>query len=160
MVCSSKRATRHAAWDVGLLAICFCLGMGALFSSVTVIALVVRDRVNPGLALVPPALQKLFTTMAAYPGARHRNKRGFITASLIGSAGYAVAAVAVAAIDDPATSFCLLCVGYCIAGLNDPFVQFTRFTAAEISPKAFKARAISYVVAGGGRWRRRPVRCG
>jgi predicted MFS family arabinose efflux permease len=28
-------------------------------------------------------------------------------------------------------------------------VQFTRFTAAEISPRAFKARAISYVVAGG-----------
>jgi hypothetical protein len=31
----------------------------------------------------------------------------------------------------------------------DMMVQFTRFTAAEISPRAFKARAISYVVAGG-----------
>ena len=143
---------RSVAWDVALMSVCYCLGMSALFSSVTVVSLVVDERVSPSLALLPPALQKLVQTAASFPGARHRNKRGFVTAAVIGSIGYAVCAVAVACISKekhPQASFVVLCVGYCISGLSDPFVQFLRFSAGEIANGPFKARAVSYVVAGG-----------
>ena len=145
-------ARRDARWDVLLLALCHCLGMGALFSSVSVVALVMRERAGAGLALLPMALQKLVQTAAVYPCARHRNRRGYLAASLVGSTGYAVAAVGVSLVDGgyaASTSAAVVCVGYCVSGLSDPFTQFLRFTAGEISPPGFRARAISYVVAGG-----------
>ena len=145
----NDRNGRDVHWNVALLALCYCLGMGSLFSSVAVVALVMRDRVGAGLALLPMALQKLFQTVATYPGARHRTKSGYCAASLLGGTGYAIAALGVALIDEPTSSAAVICAGYCVSGLSDPFTQFLRFTAADISPPAFKARAISYVVAGG-----------
>jgi MFS family permease len=131
------------------MSLCYSLGMGAMFASVSVVSLVVAERVGPGLALLPPALQKLVATLSAFPGARHKTKTGFSAAALLGSIGYFLSFIAVGCIDDPKTSFAVLCLSYCISGVSDPFVQFLRFAASDISPKQFKSRAISYVVAGG-----------
>lgn len=140
---------RSVTKDVILLAVCYCCGMGALFSSVSVVSLVVAERVSPSFALIPPALQKAVQIPMAFLGAGHKTKFGFASASLVGAIGYAVAASAVAFISEPTLSFVTICMAYCLAGTSDPFVQLMRFAAAEISPEAFKPRAISYVLAGG-----------
>lgn len=106
-------------YDVALLSFCYCLGMGSLFAGVTVVSLVVNERVSPGLALLPPALQKLVQTAASYPGARHKNRRGYSFGALLGALGYLISAMAVAFIEKethPTQSFILLCVGYCVSG--------------------------------------------
>ena len=45
--------------------------------------------------------------------------------------------------------FDLLCVAALLQGASAAFAWYYRFAAADVSPVAFKARAISYVMAGG-----------
>merc|ERR1712205_144329 len=130
-----------------LMSLCYALG-GSQFVSVSVVSLVVAEQVSPGLALIPPALQKTMATATAYPGARHKDRRGFTTAALTGSLGYLVAMFAVLFVEGSA-SFGVLCVGYLLGGVSDPFVQFLRFASSDVAPMKFKPKAISYVIAGG-----------
>ena len=145
---SATKTRRPFLYDTLLMSLCFALGMGSMFLSVSVVSLVVAEQVRPGLALVPPALQKLMATATAYPGARHKDRRGFTVAALVGSMGYLVAMSAVLFVEG-AASFAVLCVGYLLAGVSDPFVQFLRFASSDVAPTKFKPKAISYVIAGG-----------
>ena len=92
---SATKTRRPFIYDTLLMSLCFALGMGSMFLSVSVVSLVVAEQVRPGLALVPPALQKLMATATAYPGARHKDRRGFTVAARVGSMGYLVAMSAV-----------------------------------------------------------------
>jgi len=143
------RRRRPFIYDTMLMSLCYSLGMGSLFVSVSVVSLVVAERVNPGLALVPPAVQKLVATFIAYPGARHRDRMGFTIAAACGCLGYLIAASAVVFVDGGMASFLLLCFGYCVSGVSDPFTQFLRFASSDIAPTKSKPTAISYVIAGG-----------
>jgi MFS family permease len=69
---------------------------------------------------------------------------GFTVGALIGIVGAVICASALAL-----GSFWLLCFGTTVFGAYNAFGQYYRFAAADASTADFKARAISYVLAGG-----------
>ena len=71
-------------------------------------------------------------------------RRGFLTGTSFALAGAAVASSAVAI-----GSLALLCCGTFLFGIYNAFGQYYRFAAADASPPDFKAKAISFVLAGG-----------
>jgi MFS family permease len=90
-------------------------------------------------------LGSAFTAMpASLWMAKVGRRRGFMTGSLIGAAGSAICALAVAE-----SSFPLFCTGTGIIGVYTAFGFHYRFAAAEVAEPAFKAKAISLVLAGG-----------
>lgn len=72
----------------------------------------------------------------------HRN--GFMAGALLTGFGGMVATIALFQM-----SFWLFALGLTIVGVGGAFVQQFRFAAADNAPPAFKARAISFVLAGG-----------
>jgi MFS family permease len=100
------------------------------------------------LATLPQAayvVGALLGTMPASMWMRRVGRRnGFLTGGLFALAGSTIATYAMVA-----SSLALLCVGTVLLGVYNAFGQYYRFAAADASHKDFKARAISYVLAGG-----------
>ena len=71
-------------------------------------------------------------------------RNGFITGCLVTAAGGGIAAAGLFA-----ANFWLFALGLLVIGLGGAFVQQYRFAAADNAPPEFKARAISFVLAGG-----------
>ena len=90
----------------------------------------------------------LGSALAAMPAAlymaRVGRRRGFMTGSLIAIVGSATCALGIAE-----SSFSLYCLGTAIVGVYTAFGLQYRFAAAEVAAPAFKAKAISLVLAGG-----------
>ena len=70
--------------------------------------------------------------------------RGFMSGTLVTAAGGLVATLALFQ-----SSFWSFALGLLVLGLGGAFVQQFRFAAADNAPREFKARAISFVLAGG-----------
>lgn len=90
----------------------------------------------------------LGSAMATMPAslwmARVGRRRGFMTGSMIGLAGSVLAALSLWW-----QSFPLFCISTAVIGVYTAFGLQYRFAAAEIAAPAFKAKAISLVLAGG-----------
>jgi MFS family permease len=71
-------------------------------------------------------------------------RNGFMTGCLVTALGGAVATAALYA-----SNFWLFAFGLLVIGIGGAFVQQYRFAAADNAPSEFKARAISFVLAGG-----------
>ena len=71
-------------------------------------------------------------------------RSGFMTGSLVTGLGGGIAAIALFQ-----ASFWLFVAGLLVIGAGGAFVQQFRFAAADNAPPEFKARAISWVLAGG-----------
>lgn len=103
---------------------------------------------NPSLATLPITLALLGTMASSLPAsllmARFGRRAGFMLGTFIGMAG-ALAAVA----GIVRGSFLLLCVGLLGVGALNGFSQLYRFAAADAAPMSGRARAISWVLAGG-----------
>ena len=103
---------------------------------------------NKALATLPATAYVLgswFSTVPASLWMRRVGRRtGFLAGSGFGIAGSAVASIAMAT-----GRFEMLCVGTFLFGINNAFGQYYRFAAADAAPADFKAKAISYVLAGG-----------
>ena len=88
------------------------------------------------------------SALAAMPAAlwmaRVGRRRGFMTGSLIAVVGSATCALALWR-----ASFPLYCLGTAVIGIYTAFGLQYRFAAAEVAAPAFKAKAISLVLAGG-----------
>jgi MFS family permease len=111
-----------------------------------------------GLALLPESDRSLATlpvtafivgsALASIPAAlsmrRIGRRAGFMSGALIGAAGAAGGAVAIVA-----GSFLFFCLALVFMGAANAFGQQYRFAAADASVPAFKAKAISWVLAGG-----------
>ena len=86
--------------------------------------------------------------LAAFPASllmrRAGRRRGFFTGVAFGLVGALVAALAIVT-----GRFWLLCLGTLLSGVYNAFGQYYRFAAADAAPPAGRARAISYVLAGG-----------
>lgn len=135
--------------NIGLLAFCQAL---LLCNGVTLIA------VNglAGLRLAPtPALATLtvtgyvvgtaLTTLpASYFMRRFGRRNGFMFGALLGILGGIVSSTAVIV-----GSFWLLCIGTLFAGTYNAFGQQYRFAAADMATSDWKAKAISFTLAGG-----------
>lgn len=100
------------------------------------------------LATLPPFSYVIGAAIASIPASfwmrRVGRRAGFLTGGAIGLAGSVLATVAMAT-----GSFALLCAGSMLLGVFNAFGQYYRFAAADAAPPDFKAKAISYVLAGG-----------
>jgi MFS family permease len=103
---------------------------------------------DKGLATLPVSLLQLGlavgTLPAAYVMRRFGRRSGYILGALTGVVGGTVAAAGIAI-----GSFLLFCLGTLAAGFYASYVQSYRFAATDSASPAFKARAISWVMAGG-----------
>ena len=103
---------------------------------------------DKSLATAPVTGFNLGVALGALPAAaiiRTLGQRyGFIAGGLVTAAGGAIAAAALYA-----PSFWLFAFGLLALGIGGAFVQQYRFAAADNAPPEFKARAISFVLAGG-----------
>jgi len=86
----------------------------------------------------------LTTYFASLLMKRIGRRRGFTVGALIGIVGAGICAVALSI-----GSFWLLCFGTTVFGAYNAFGQYYRFAAADAATPDFRARAISYVLAGG-----------
>lgn len=103
---------------------------------------------DKSLATAPVTGFNLGVALGALPAAaiiRHLGHRGgFMTGTLITALGGLIATLALFQ-----ASFWLFAFGLGVIGVGGAFVQQFRFAAADNAPPQFKARAISFVLAGG-----------
>lgn len=103
---------------------------------------------NKALATLPVSLLNIGLAIGTIPAAlvmrRFGRRAGYIGGALIG-----VFAGIVAAFGIVQGAFLLFCAGTLLAGFYASFVQSYRFAAADSASPEFKARAISWVMAGG-----------
>ncbi len=139
----------HMRRNVLLLACCQALAMSGTSMLLTVSALVgVMLAPSKTLATLPLAVQFTATTLSTVPAsllmARIGRRAGFTLGQTIGMIGGAVGAYAIWI-----GSFWLFMAGGVLLGIHNAFWQYYRFAAAESATEDFRARAISYVLAGG-----------
>lgn len=145
---SDADGQRHKR-QVALLSACWALSgtSNLLLVSVAVLSghLLADDK---AFAALPVALQWSGTALMAAPASfymrRFGRRVGFWTGSTLISIGAALAVVALYQ-----GRFAWLCVGGLLVGFGNAFNWYYRFTAAEVSPEAYRSRAISFVLAGG-----------
>jgi MFS family permease len=135
--------------NVALLACCQAL---LLTNAVTLIAVsslagyAIAE--NKALATAPATTYVIGVAMAAFPASlwmrRVGRRNGFLTGAALALAGSAIATFAMSI-----SSFVLLCLGTTLLGMYNAFGQYYRFAAADAVAASFKAKAISYVLAGG-----------
>jgi predicted MFS family arabinose efflux permease len=103
---------------------------------------------DKSLATAPVTGFTLGVALGALPAAaiiRSMGQRnGFLTGTVVTGCGGALAGVALLQ-----GNFWLFAMGMMIVGIGGAFVQQFRFAAADNAPPEFKARAISFVLAGG-----------
>lgn len=135
--------------NVFLLAACQALAMSgsSMMAAVSGLAgyMIAEDK---GLATLPIACQFLATMLSTVPASlimrRIGRRAGFTIGQCIGMIGAAIAGYAIYAIDFP-----LFIAGSFLVGVHNAFWQYYRFAAADTATEAFRARSISYVLAGG-----------
>jgi MFS family permease len=140
---------QHAARNVFLLACCQAL----LFTNnVTLISLnglagfALAD--NKLLATLPVTGYVVGAALSTYLASHWMKKvgrrNGFLTGTLFGLAGGAIATLGIYL-----SSFWTLVLGTLVLGTYNAFGQYYRFAAADAAPVQWKAKAISLVMAGG-----------
>ena len=142
-------SARHVVRNVSLLATCQALMMTASTLNVSTTALVgfmLAD--NKALATVPFGLLWLGTTMTSVPAALLMRRIGR-RAGLMAGVTAAVLGGSLCALAIFQRRFDLFCVGSMLVGAFNAFGQQYRFAAADAAGEAFRARAISLVIAGG-----------
>lgn len=135
--------------NVWLLASCQAL---LLMNAVTLISVTALAGYalagNKTFSTLPNMTYVIGAAIATYPASmlmkRVGRRNGFLTGGAIGLAGSVIATLAMAW-----SSLALLCVGTILLGAYNAFGQYYRFAAADASPAEFKAKAISFVLAGG-----------
>jgi MFS family permease len=135
--------------NVLLLALCQTLFMSSqttvAFSGGLVGNMLADDK---SLATLPLTCMILGVALSTLPVSlymrRVGRKHGFMTGAVLGLIGTATASLAIWL-----GSFWLFCAGMTALGVYNATCQYYRFAAADAAEPAFRARAISYVIAGG-----------
>jgi len=100
------------------------------------------------LATLPYSLITLMTASTTIPAsflmARFGRRAGFVGGALIGGTGGAISTFAIFH-----QSFLGFCLGNALMGCFQAVAQYYRFAAADAAEPAFRARAVSWVMAGG-----------
>jgi len=141
------------SWQIkiNVLILSFCLAMAMTGASliVTMAALAGQSlAVDKSLATLPIASQFTATMLVTIPASFLMSKLGrrvgFTIGQFIGLFGTALAAYSIFIM-----SFWLFIIASALIGAHNSFWQYYRFAAAEVAGPEFKAKAISYVLAGG-----------
>lgn len=103
---------------------------------------------NDAFATLPVSLLNLGLALGTIPAAlvmrRFGRRAGYVFGAALGVMAGAIASVGIVR-----EAFLLFCLGTFVAGFYGAYVQSYRFAAADTASPAFKARAISWVMAGG-----------
>jgi MFS family permease len=103
---------------------------------------------DKSLATAPVTGFNLGVALGALPAAaiirRLGHRGGFMTGTMVTALGGLIATLALFR-----ASFWMFAFGLCVIGAGGAFVQQFRFAAADNAPPGYKARAISFVLAGG-----------
>jgi MFS family permease len=142
----SDPSSRRNVW---LLAFCQAFLLMNAVTNISVSALAGYALAgNKAFSTVPSMCYVIGSAIATYPASmwmkRVGRRNGFLTGGAFGLAGSVLATIAMGAASLP-----LLCAGTMLLGAYNAFGQYYRFAAADASPTDFKAKAISYVLAGG-----------
>lgn len=132
-----------------LLTACQAIGQAGNIIMLTVTALsVITFFPHRDLATLPTTLQHVGVMAAVFPAAALMMRRGrgfgFRVGSLFGMAGAACCGTGLYI-----ASFPLMCLGGLLLGWAVASLQMYRFAAVELVPGAYRAKAISWVTAGG-----------
>ena len=135
--------------NVFLLATCQALAMSgsSMLAAVAGLAgyMIANDK---SLATLPIACQFLATMLSTIPASlimqRIGRRAGFTIGQLFGAVGALIAGFAIYDINFP-----LFIAGTFMIGIHNAFWQYFRFAAADTASEGFRARSISYVLAGG-----------
>jgi MFS family permease len=135
--------------NVLLLACCQALLLTNAVTLITIGALAGYSLAeNKAFATLPAATYVIGGFIGTFPASmwmkRVGRRNGFLTGGAFGLAGSLLAAFAMSI-----GSFVLLCAGTALLGIYNAFGQYYRFAAADAAATDFKAKAISYVMAGG-----------
>ncbi|MEO0533215.1 MAG: MFS transporter [Cyanobacteria bacterium P01_A01_bin.123] len=135
--------------NVALLALCQALAMSSNTILITTAALIgfglAEDK---SLATLPLTLRQVATMALTIPAALFMRRLGRQQGFLIGSGlGVVGAGLGIASVQQQ--SFGLFCLAIALLGAFNGFVGYYRFAAADAATEAFRAQAISWVVAGG-----------
>lgn len=135
--------------NVFLLACCQALLLTNAVTLIAVSSLVgYAIASNKALATMPATLYTIGVAITAFPASmwmkRVGRRNGFMAGTAFGAAGAALATFAVSRGD-----FVLFCASMPLMGAYNAFGQYYRFAAADTASADFKAKAISYVLAGG-----------
>lgn len=140
---------RHARRITAALFVSQSLGSAGSIAASTVAAIVGAELSgHDSLAGLPAAAVQIGAAIGAYFWSRRSDRvgrRGALTAALLmGAFGATLSLIGVAS-----GNFLLVLVALFITGSGNSAVQLGRFVAAEVNPRARRARAISTVVLGG-----------
>ena len=132
-----------------LLTICQAIGQSANTMMFTATALsVITFFPMRDLATLPVTMQHLGVMLWVFPAAmlmqRQGRRFGFRVGSVFGMAGAATCGTGLYF-----ASFPIMCLGGLILGYAVASLQMYRFAAVELVPASYRARAISWVTAGG-----------
>jgi MFS family permease len=132
-----------------LLTCCQAIGQSANTMMFTATALsVVTFFPNRDLATLPVTMQHVGVMLFVFPAAllmqRQGRRFGFRVGSLFGMAGSATCGTGLYFANFP-----VMCLGGVILGYAVASLQMYRFAAVELVPAGYRARAISWVTAGG-----------
>lgn len=136
--------------NVALLAVCqgFFMSVQSMSAATTPLAAHALLGVDKTLATFPIFLMQLgimaTTVPASFLMARIGRRGGFTVGTLIGAVSGIISVTAIYN-----RSFELLCVGTFLQGAATAFAWYFRFAAADASEPAYRAKAISLVMAGG-----------
>ena len=132
-----------------LLAACQAVGQATNTMMFTATALsVVTFMSTRDLATLPVTMQHLGVMLSVFPAAllmqRHGRKLGFQLGSLVGMIGSTICGIGLYTANFP-----LMCLAGLILGFAVANTQMYRFAAVELAPFEMRAKAISWVTAGG-----------
>ena len=135
--------------NVLLLALCQAMSMTGATLLIATSALVgFRLAPDRSLATLPLALQMLGNMLTTIPASllmqRIGRRNGFLVGNAVGIGGAALATWAIVT-----GSFGMFVVAAAMSGVFSGFSNYYRFAAADVAPEDFRARAISWVLAGG-----------
>lgn len=135
--------------NILLLSLCQAVmmtGGSLLITSSAVVGAMLTD--ERALATLPLALQFLSSMLTSIPASfamrRWGRRAGFLFGAGVGALGGATAAWAIWL-----GNFQLFCLGAMLVGVFNGIGIYFRFAAVDAAPESYKARAISYVMAGG-----------
>ncbi|HEY4136292.1 MAG TPA: MFS transporter [Alphaproteobacteria bacterium] len=149
LAASDDLPRRRARRNVLLLALCQALYMSGTSLVLTVTALAGSAlTTHKLLGTLPLSLQFIATMATTIPASllmrRLGRRAGFALGAACGIAGAALSLWALLHGD-----FILFCLGAVLIGMLNGFAVFYRFAAADTADPAFRAKAISLVMAGG-----------
>ncbi len=140
---------RSMARNLLLLATCQAIGQAGNTMMFTATALAVSGVLQMhDLATLPVTMQHLGVMLSVFPAAmlmqRMGRRFGFRIGSLFGMAGSSICGLGLYT-----GNFIMMCVGGLVLGYAVASLQMYRFAAVELAPPAMRAKAISWVTAGG-----------